>query len=250
MSDIGRWGVIDPLAEKASNWTPYRYGFNNPVQFTDPNGMFEVSDGYSHFNTSTSTGSIEIWQASDEQQRQARAEKINNSLVKSMHKDNKNAISSSKSSFSFSEGMSGKKNGMEEQQQTSGAGPDPNFPNDFIKSREEFEKYYRFERSFANDKGEQYVRRDGSGHHIYRMPDETWKIEGNLLGENLSRAFNENITQPIKRGLDNAAYWIRLYLGAPDGAPDPNGMYTLPVPSDPDGYKGLKPLFIPILGPG
>lgn len=32
---------MDPLAEKAPNWTNYRYGFNNPISFVDPDGMYE-----------------------------------------------------------------------------------------------------------------------------------------------------------------------------------------------------------------
>src|SRR5690554_6129538 len=32
---------VDPLAEQAPNWTPYRFGFNNPIMFTDPTGLFE-----------------------------------------------------------------------------------------------------------------------------------------------------------------------------------------------------------------
>ncbi|MBN3584569.1 hypothetical protein JYB64_19415 [Algoriphagus aestuarii] len=44
---IGRWFVVDPLAELAPDWTPYRYGFNNPMKYTDPTGMFEyVKGGY------------------------------------------------------------------------------------------------------------------------------------------------------------------------------------------------------------
>src|SRR5690606_35193545 len=40
-SALGRFNVIDPLSELAYDFTPYRYGFNNPVVFSDPSGLFE-----------------------------------------------------------------------------------------------------------------------------------------------------------------------------------------------------------------
>ncbi|MDA6071096.1 hypothetical protein NJT12_15885 [Flavobacterium sp. AC] len=38
---IGKFNVIDPLTELAPMHNPYRFGFNNPVYWSDPSGLFE-----------------------------------------------------------------------------------------------------------------------------------------------------------------------------------------------------------------
>ncbi len=37
---LGRWHVVDPLAEKMGAWSTYAYCYNNPMKFVDEDGMF------------------------------------------------------------------------------------------------------------------------------------------------------------------------------------------------------------------
>ena len=39
MPELGRWNSTDPLSDSYRRWSPYTYGVNNPLKFTDPDGM-------------------------------------------------------------------------------------------------------------------------------------------------------------------------------------------------------------------
>ncbi|MBE6226680.1 MAG: RHS repeat-associated core domain-containing protein [Bacteroidales bacterium] len=55
-ANIGRWFVQDPLAEQMYMVTPYRFSLNNPVNFIDPDGLFETRKEARQYKREYDTG--------------------------------------------------------------------------------------------------------------------------------------------------------------------------------------------------
>ncbi|HRK29329.1 MAG TPA: RHS repeat-associated core domain-containing protein [Chitinophagales bacterium] len=55
-AQTGRWWQIDPMAEFAPAWTPYRFAFDNPIAYIDPLGLFETRKEARRYRREHDTG--------------------------------------------------------------------------------------------------------------------------------------------------------------------------------------------------
>ena len=105
--------MMDPLAEMAHSWTPYRYAFNNPLSYIDPDGLWEFK--YTYGDDGSTTGVTLNAQEGDNWKSFRKQTGLSNKEMRSMFGDDYKNILNDKgeklSTFTMSE-IGGKIGGM------------------------------------------------------------------------------------------------------------------------------------------
>jgi RHS repeat-associated protein len=91
---LGRWLSVDMAAKSAPGWTPYRFGFDNPMRYKDPSGGWE-EDG--HFWTVYAMGIAMGMKQSSARELAVRSEYYDHIV----HGNNSMSIHPHKSGFSW-----------------------------------------------------------------------------------------------------------------------------------------------------